>query len=67
VASATTAASGVLTPMPCVPVTTAPWTLGAPTVLLANQPSLDDTAKLTCTWGGVISVSQAGQTTEQIP
>jgi len=38
VATATAAALGVLTPMPCVPVTTTPWTPGAPTVLLARIP-----------------------------
>ncbi len=67
VASATSAALGVLTPMPCIPLTPSPWAPGAPTVLLANQPALDDTSKLACNWGGVISVSFAGQATEQIP
>lgn len=67
VASATSAALGVLTPMPCIPVTPSPWAPGAPTVLLANQPALDDTSKLACNWGGVISVAFAGQATEQIP
>src|SRR6201991_2122577 len=54
VAAATTAALGVLTPMPCVPVTPAPWAPGSPTVLLANMPALNDTSKLMCTWGGAI-------------
>jgi len=67
VAAATAAALGVLTPMPCIPVTTAPWVPGAPTMMLANMPALDDTSKLMCTWGGVISVNFAGQATEQIP
>ena len=67
VAAATAAALGVLTPMPCIPATTAPWAPGAPTVLLANLPALDDTSKLMCMWGGVISVNFAGQATEQIP
>ena len=67
VASATAAALGVLTPMPCVPVTPAPWVPGAPTVLLANFPALNNTSKLMCTWGGVIEVAMAGQTTEMIP
>jgi hypothetical protein len=30
VAAATSAAQGVLTPQPCIPVTTAPWTPGSP-------------------------------------
>jgi len=67
VASATSAAMGVLTPMPCVPATSAPWAPGAATVMLGNQPALDDTSKLMCNWAGVISVTFAGQATEQIP
>jgi hypothetical protein len=67
VASATAAALGVLTPMPCIPVTPAPWAPGAPTVLLGNMPALDNTSKLMCTWLGVISVVNPGQFTEQIP
>lgn len=67
VATATTAAQGVLTPMPCIPLTVAPWTPGATTVLLGNQPSLDNTCKLTCTWGGTIQVTSPGQTTHMIP
>src|SRR5713226_7984209 len=42
VAAATAAALGVLTPMPCIPVTTAPWVPCPPTVLLANSPTLDN-------------------------
>lgn len=67
VAAATAAAMGVLTPMPCIPATVAPWAPGAATVILANMPALDDTSKLMCSYGGVISVIYAGQVTEQIP
>ena len=67
VASATAAALGVLTPMPCIPMTLAPWAPGAPTVLLGNMPALDNTSKLMCTWAGIISVVYPGQVTEQIP
>lgn len=67
VAAATAAALGALTPMPCVPVTTAPWLPGAPTMLLANMPALNDSSKLMCMWGGVISPTMAGQFTEMIP
>ena len=45
VASATAAALGVLTPMPCIPVTAAPWAPGSPTVLVANMPALQNTSK----------------------
>ncbi len=67
VASATAAALGVLTPMPCIPNTTAPWAPGAPTVMIANFPALDNTSKLMCMWAGVIEVTQAGQATHDIP
>src|ERR1700745_2524352 len=40
VAAATAAALGVLTPQPCIPATATPWTPGALTVLLGNQPAL---------------------------
>lgn len=67
VAAATAAALGVLTPMPCIPMTEAPWVPGAPTVLLGNMPALDNTCQLMCTWGGVIMISDPGQETEMIP
>lgn len=67
VASATSAAMGVLTPMPCTPMTSAPWAPGAPTVLIANQPALDTPSKLVCSFGGMISIQDAGQTSHQIP
>lgn len=67
VASATAAAQGALTPMPCSPVTPAPWAPGAQKVMLANMPVLDDTSTLNCSWGGVITVTMAGQTTEMVP
>lgn len=67
VAAATAAALGVLTPMPCVPVIPAPWVPGAPTVLVANMPALNNSSKLMCAWAGVISISVPGQFTEMIP
>jgi hypothetical protein len=54
-------------PVPCVPVTVAPWAPGAPTVLLKNFPALNDTSKLICMMGGVIEVTDPGQTTHEIP
>jgi len=67
VAAATAAAMGVLTPMPCIPNTPAPWAPGAPTVLIASQPALDNTSKLMCMWAGVISITVPGQMTHTIP
>jgi len=67
VASATSAALGVLTPMPCVPATSSPWTPGSPTVMLANQPVLNNTSTCMCNWGGVITITMPGQMTELVP
>lgn len=67
VAAATTAALGVLSPMPCVPVTPAPWIPGSPTVMVGNMPALNNNCKLMCTWAGVIQVTVPGQFTEMIP
>ncbi|MEN6439480.1 MAG: DUF4280 domain-containing protein [Syntrophobacter sp.] len=61
VAAATAAAAGVLTPMPCVPITMAPWVTGMPTVLIGAFPALTDSSILICTWGGVIKINTAGQ------
>ena len=67
VAAATAAALGVLTPMPCIPVTPAPWVPGAATVMVNQFPALDNVSTLNCVWGGVITVTFAGQVTEMIP
>jgi hypothetical protein len=67
VAAATAAALGVLTPMPCIPATPAPWVAGAPTVLLGNFPSLDNVSQLMCMWAGVITFVDAGEVTVNIP
>jgi hypothetical protein len=61
VASATTAALGVLTPMPCVPVIPGPWTPGAVTVVIGEFPALTADSMCNCTWGGVITVTNPGQ------
>lgn len=66
VAAATAAALGVLTPVPCMPATVAPWAPGSPTVKLNQMPALNSTSKLNCMWAGVISVSFPGQVTESI-
>jgi len=67
VASATAAALGVLTPMPCMPNIVGPWKPGAVTVMLANQPALDNISMLNCAYGGVITFVVPGQFTEMIP
>lgn len=67
VASATAAALGVLVPMPCIPVTVAPWIPGSPTVLIANMPALNNTSKCLCMWGGSIAFMTAGTVKTMIP
>jgi uncharacterized Zn-binding protein involved in type VI secretion len=61
VAAATAAALGVLTPMPCIPATSAPWVPGAPTTLIAGNPALTAGSTCLCNWGGVIQMSFPGQ------
>ncbi len=67
VAAATAAAMGVLTPQPCIPATASPWTPGAVTVQINEQVSLDNISMCSCMWGGVITITQPGQQTTQIP
>jgi len=61
VAAATAAAMGVLTPQPCIPVTTSPWIPGSTLVTVNNQAMLLNTDTCMCTWGGVISITMAGE------
>ncbi|MCA9482141.1 MAG: DUF4280 domain-containing protein [Nitrospina sp.] len=61
VAAATAAKLGVHTPVTCVPMTLSPWLVGSPTVMVNNLPALTDDSTLICTWGGTISVDDAGQ------
>lgn len=67
VASATAAAMGVLTPMPCIPVTAAPWVPGSPTVTIGYAPALNITSKCMCNWGGVISIVAPSQVQTMVP
>ena len=67
VAAATAAAMGVLTPQPCIPATTAPWAPGAATVQVNYQQALDNVSLCNCMWGGVISITDPGEETVEIP
>jgi hypothetical protein len=60
VTAATTAALGVLTPMPCVPVVPAPWIPVVPTVVLGGTPVLASGSTCNCAWGGVITMTMPG-------
>ncbi|WP_370250076.1 DUF4280 domain-containing protein [Nocardioides sp.] len=65
VAAATAAALGILTPMPCIPATPAPWTSMAPRTLVGPMPALVQGAQLMCAFGGVIQILNPGQFTVQ--
>jgi hypothetical protein len=60
VAAATAAALGVLTPMPCVPVTVAPWAPGAIKTMINNFPALTAGSTCNCAFGGVITMINPG-------
>lgn len=60
VASATAAALGVLTPMPCVPATVGPWAPPQPTTMIGGQPAVTATAMCHCAYAGVITVVMPG-------
>ncbi len=66
VASATAAAQGVLTPQPCLPVVSAPWSPGSSSVMIANQAALTPDSTCNCQWGGVIKISDPGQKTTEV-
>lgn len=59
VSAATSAAMGVLTPMPCLPVIVAPWN-PASKVLIKGQPAVMNNSKCMCQWGGQISITNPG-------
>lgn len=60
VASATSAALGVLTPMPCVPVLEA-WIPSSMT-LIGGNPALVAGSTCMCSYGGVIQILDPGTT-----
>lgn len=66
VAAATAAAMGALTPQPCMPMTTAPWTPGSTSVTIAGQAALNDSSQLVCQWGGQIQITSPGQSDVEV-
>ena len=67
VASATSAASGVLTPQPCTPVITGTWLPGSPTVMIGGKPAVNQNCKCMCAYAGVIQITNPGQTKALVP
>jgi hypothetical protein len=66
VAAATAAAMGVLTPQPCIPVTTGPWSPGSSTLTIKDFAALTDDSKCACAWGGSITVQDAGSSNQEV-
>jgi hypothetical protein len=62
VIAATSAASGVFTPAPCVPATADPWDPPEP-VLVSGVPAFAELATCQCAWAGTIAVVNPGQVT----
>jgi hypothetical protein len=60
VAAATSAALGVLTPMPCTPAVVGTWIPQVPTVLVANKPILTMGSQCVCAYAGQISMVLPG-------
>lgn len=67
VAAATSAALGVLTPVPCIPAVPSPWFPGVATVLINGAPALNEACTCQCLWAGVITVKVPGQSTVAVP
>lgn len=67
VAAATAAALGVLVPMPCIPIVSAPWVPGSVKVIVKVMPALDQKSMAICNWGGVITTIFPGQVKIMVP
>lgn len=59
--AATAAASGVYTQGACIPLVAAPWAPGATKTYIGNFAALTDSCTCTCSYGGTISITYAGQ------
>jgi hypothetical protein len=60
VAAATSAALGVLTPMPCSPAVIGRWVPGALRTTIGGNQALTTGSICNCAWGGVVSILQPG-------
>lgn len=60
-ASATAAAQGTLTPMPCMHNTPFPWMGGKNDYIIKGDPALLKSSTCQCMWGGTISLVTDGQ------
>lgn len=60
--SATAANHGCLTPMPCVPGTISEWLQGKGDYIIKGRPALLKSSYCKCQWGGIITITDDGQT-----
>lgn len=60
VVTATAAAYGVLTPMPCIPNVVAPWDPGCKSVNIGKNPALNSDSQAKCLWNGTIQINNPG-------
>jgi hypothetical protein len=44
-------------PMPCTPVTPAPWIPTSPTTMIGKMPTLSSSSSLVCAYGGMIQIT----------
>ncbi|MCG8635722.1 MAG: DUF4280 domain-containing protein [Desulfobacterales bacterium] len=61
--AATAAASGVYTQGACIPACAAPWSPGASKTTIGGIAALLDSDTCSCSYGGSISITYAGQVT----
>jgi hypothetical protein len=64
VASATSAALGVLTPQPCIPATNQDWSPGAAFAVAHEVNVLSSDSTCRCDWGGTIDILDPACDTE---
>lgn len=61
VSAATAAALGVLTPQPCVSAVTGTWIAAQKNCIANGKPCLTEEATAACSYGGTLSIMDAGQ------
>ena len=66
VVAATSAASGVHTPAPCLPNVVGPWSPGSSKTTVGPYKALTKDSKCTCAWTGQISIVMEGQQTASV-
>ena len=57
------ASFGAVQVAPCIPMTFFPWTPPISNVLVGGVPTVDNTARAMCLWGGMIQTIFPGQVT----